>query len=92
MQRYIFFCTYKDFPVFWDCETPSPLHTLYSDRGSPTRHPYIARLVYGTATTQLPHSTEKTYIQLLPEKKKIRTLQKNTMPALPAAQEIITIL
>lgn len=75
MQRYNFFCTYKDFPFFGTAKRPL-LCAPSNDRKAPTRHPYIALLVYDTALTQLSHSSEKTYIQLLPEKQKIRTPQK----------------
>lgn len=90
MQRYIFFCTYKDFPFFGTAKRPL-LCAPSNDRKAPTRHPYIALLVYGTALTQLSHSSEKTYIQPLPKKQKIRTPKKcNASP--PVTQGIITIL
>lgn len=91
MQRYIFFCTYKDFLFFLgggDCETPYPLHTSIATED----HQHGTQISPDLYMAQLPHSTEKTYIQLLPEKQKIRPPKKNAIPALPATQKIIIIL
>ena len=87
MQRYNFFCTYKDFPFFGTAKRPL-LCAPSNDRKAPTRHPYIARLVYDTALTQLREDVYTTFAR----KAKDSHPPKKYSASPPVAQEIITIL